>query len=221
MRGASSLPKQIIARRVAAELKDGDVVNLGIGLPTLVADYVPSDITVVLQSENGMIGMGPSPEAGHEDHDIVDAGGTFSTLLPGGAFFDSTFSFGLIRGRHIDVCVLGALQVDSHGNLASWIIPGVMVAGMGGAMDLVTGAKRVIVAMQHTAKGTPKILENCTLPLTAVGEVDLIVTELAVMTVEDGGIVVKEIRDGVSVEELQSSTEARLHIERDVGVMAV
>ncbi|MGI9952757.1 CoA transferase subunit B [Moorellaceae bacterium AZ2] len=214
--------KAVIAKRVARELKDGDVVNLGIGLPTLVANYIPPNIKVWLQSENGLIGMGPAPEAGQEDRDVVDAGGRPVTLLPGAACFDSALSFGMIRGGHVDVTVLGALEVDEQGNLANWMIPGRLVPGMGGAMDLVVGARRVIVATEHNLKdGSPKIVARCTLPLTAKGEVDLIVTELAVIEVTQQGLLLKEIAPDITVEELQRRTGARLIIPEKVATMEV
>ncbi|NLB32710.1 MAG: 3-oxoacid CoA-transferase subunit B, partial [Tissierellia bacterium] len=175
--------KNYIAKRVAKELKDGDVINLGIGLPTLVSNYIPDDVEITLQSENGFLGMGPAAEPGKEDPDLVNAGGIHVTINPGGVFFDSAESFLIIRGGHVDATVLGALEVDEKGNLANWMVPGKMVPGMGGAMDLVTGAKKVIVAMSHTAKGNHKILQDCKLPLTAVNAVDLIVTEMGVMEV--------------------------------------
>jgi len=213
--------KEFIARRVAKELKDGDVVNLGIGLPTMVANHVPEDVNVYFQSENGFIGLGPAPEEGQEDPYIVNAGAQCVTIIPGGAFFDSATSFGIIRGGHVDITVLGALQVDEKGNLANWMIPGKMVPGMGGAMDLVTGAKKVIVAMEHTVKGNPKILKECTLPLTAVGEVDLIVTEMGVIEVTDKGLVLKEINPEYTVEEVQAATEAELIIDENLKNMEV
>jgi len=213
--------KELIARRVAKELKDGDVVNLGIGLPTMVANHVPEGINVYFQSENGFIGLGPAPEEGQEDPYIVNAGAQCVTILPGGAFFDSATSFGIIRGGHVDITVLGALQVDEKGNLANWMIPGKMVPGMGGAMDLVTGAKKVIVAMEHTVKGSPKILKECTLPLTAVGEVDLIITEMGVIEVTDKGLVLKEINPEYTVEEVQAATEAELIIDENLKNMEV
>lgn len=213
--------KQFIAKRVAKELKDGDVVNLGIGLPTLVANYIPEDIEITLQSENGFLGMGSAAEAGKEDPYLVNAGGIHVTINPGGAFFDSADSFLIIRGRHVDATVLGALEVDENGNLANWMIPGKMVPGMGGAMDLVTGAKKVIVAMNHTAKGNHKILKQCTLPLTAVNAVDLIVTEMGVMEVTEKGLVLKEINPQFTVEEVQAATGAVLIIAEDLKQMAV
>jgi acetate CoA/acetoacetate CoA-transferase beta subunit len=213
--------KKIIASRVAKELKDGQLVNLGIGLPTLVTNYIPEGINVTFQSENGMVGMGVAPERGEENVNVTNAGGQYVTILPHGAFFDTSMSFGLIRGGHVDMTVLGALEVDQHGNLANWIIPGKLVPGMGGAMDLVTGAKKVIVAMQHTAKGKSKILKNCTLPLTAKGAVDLIVTELGVMEVTSEGLLLKEINPSVTVEEIKSLTDADLIIAKDLKVMDI
>ena len=208
--------KEYIARRVAKELKDGNVVNLGIGLPTLVANYIPEDVEITLQSENGFVGMGTEPSEGNEDSYLVNAGGKYATINPGGAFFDSATSFVIIRGGHIDATVLGALEVDEKGNIANWMVPGKMVPGMGGAMDLVTGAKKVIVAMNHTAKGEHKILKKCRLPLTAVNAVDLIVTELAVMEITNEGIVLKEINPEFTVEEVQAATEAELIISPDL-----
>lgn len=216
-----NLEKDYIAKRVAKELKDGDVVNLGIGLPTLVANYVPSDIEITLQSENGFVGMGPAPKEGEEDPYLVNAGGKFTTLNPGGAFFNSADSFVIIRGGHVDVTVLGALEVDEKGNLANWMVPGKMVPGMGGAMDLVTGAKKVIVAMNHTAKGEHKILKECKLPLTAVNAVDLIVTEMAVMEVTEKGLVLKEINPEYTVEEVQEATGATLIVSEDLKEIEV
>ena len=204
--------KEIIAKRVAKELKDGDIVNLGIGLPTMVANYVPENVEVYFQSENGFIGLGPAPKTGEEDEYIVNAGGQCVTILPGGAFFDSSVSFGIIRGGHVDVTVLGALQVDEEGNLANWMIPGKMVPGMGGAMDLVVGAKKVIIAMEHTVKGNHKILKKCNLPLTAAKQVDMIVTEMGVMEITDEGVVLKEINPEFTVEQVQEATEAKLII---------
>lgn len=213
--------REIIAKRVAKELKDGDVVNLGIGLPTLVANYIPEDIDVTFQSENGFVGLGPAPEPGQEDKDLVNAGGQPVTIKPGGAFFDSSMSFAIIRGGHVDATVLGALQVDQKGNLANWMIPGKMVPGMGGAMDLVVGAKKVIVAMEHTAKGNPKILKECTLPLTAAGEVNLIVTEMAVIEVTEKGLVLKELGPEATVEDVIAATEAELIISDDLKRMNI
>ncbi|WP_313757439.1 3-oxoacid CoA-transferase subunit B [Tissierella sp.] len=213
--------KEFIARRVAKELKDGDVVNLGIGLPTMVANYVPEDINVFFQSENGFIGLGPAPEEGKEDPYIVNAGAQCVTILPGGVFFDSSTSFGIIRGGHVDMTVLGALQVDEKGNLANWMIPGKMVPGMGGAMDLVTGAKKVIVAMEHTVKGNHKILKECNLPLTAAGEVNLIITEMGVIEVREEGLVLIEINPEFTVEEVQTATEAKLIIAEDLIKMEI
>lgn len=213
--------KVLIAKRVAKELKNGDLVNLGIGLPTLVANYVPEGMDVTFQSENGMINLGPKPEPGQEDWDITNAGGQPVTILNGGAFFDSAMSFGLIRGQHVDLTVLGSLQVDEQGNIANWIVPGEMVPGMGGAMDLLVGAKKVIVAMSHTNKGKPKILKRCTLPLTAAGEVDMIITEMGVMEVTDRGIVLKEIHPNVSIEDIKACTEAELIIAEDLKLMEI
>lgn len=208
--------KTVIAKRVAQELKDGNVVNLGIGLPTLVANYIPDDIDVTFQSENGFLGLGPAPEAGKEDPDLVNAGGMPVTIGEGGSFFDSATSFGIIRGGHVDATVLGALQVDEKGNLANWKIPGKMVPGMGGAMDLVVGANRVIIAMQHTQKGNHKILKECTLPLTAKGQVNLIVTEMAVIEVTDKGLVLKELGPEASIEDVKAATGAELIIPENV-----
>jgi acetate CoA/acetoacetate CoA-transferase beta subunit len=210
-------PKQIIASRVAKEMRDGDVVNLGIGLPTLVPNYLPDGVNVILQSENGYVGLGPLE--GEIDPDLVNAGGQPSGILPGGAFFDSVFSFELIRGGHVDVTVLGGLEADAKGNLANWMVPGKMVPGMGGAMDLVTGAKKVIVAMEHTAKnGSSKILEECRLPLTGKGVVDLIVTELAVFRVTEEGLVLEELQEGVNLETVKEKTEATFIIGPSVSL---
>lgn len=200
--------RELIVKRVAEELKDGDIVNLGIGMPTKVANYIKDDVEVILQSENGFIGMGGAPEEGKEDKDLVNAGGMPVTVKKGAAFFDTSMSFAIIRGGHVDATVLGALQVDQEGNLANWMIPGKMVPGMGGAMDLVVGAKKVIVAMEHTAKGKPKILKKCNLPLTAKQEVDMIVTELGVFEIENKQLILKEITDGVTIEEIKEKTEA-------------
>lgn len=210
--------KEKIARRVAKELFDGDVVNLGIGLPTMVADYIPKDITICLQSENGILGMGAVPEQCC-DLNIVNAGGKAVTVNPGACYFDSVTSFGIIRGGHVDVTVLGALQVDQHGSLASHIIPGKMVPGMGGAMDLVTGSKKVIVAMLHTAKeDAAKILNEITLPATALGKIHMIVTELAVIEVTKDGLLLREIAEETTVEEVVNKTEAPLIISKELGI---
>ncbi len=213
--------KEFIARRVAKELHEGNVVNLGIGLPTMVANYVPHNKTVFFQSENGFIGLGPAPEEGAEDPYVVNAGAQCVTILPGGVFFDSATSFGIIRGGHVDITILGALQVDEKGNLANWMIPGKMVPGMGGAMDLVTGAKKVIIAMEHTVKGNHKILKECNLPLTAAGQVNLIVTEMGVMEVTEEGLVLKEINPEYSLEEVQEATEAKLIIDKNLTNMEI
>lgn len=206
--------QEIIARRVAQELTDGTLVNLGIGLPTKVANYLPEDITVTLQSENGFVGLGPRPsnEADIDDR-IVNAGGQIVSINPGGAFFDSATSFGIIRGGHVDATVLGALQVDQHGNIANYLIPGKMVPGMGGAMDLLVGAKKVIVAMEHTNKGAFKILNECNLPLTAKGVVDLIVTEMGVFKVTPEGLKVVEINEAFTLAEVIAATETKLITE--------
>ena len=211
--------KEIIAARVAKELKDGDVVNLGIGLPTMVANFLPEDVHIILQSENGIMGMGAAPEKGKEDVDIVNAGAQYVTVNPGAMFFDSATSFGIIRGGHVDATILGALEVDQHGNLANWIVPGKMVPGMGGAMDLVVGAKKVIVAMQHTQKGAHKILKECRLPYTAVGVVDMIITEMGVMEITKDGIVLTELHPDFTVEQVQEATEAELIISPDLKPM--
>lgn len=208
--------KRRIAMRVAKELRHGDVVNLGIGLPTLVADYIPEGVTVFLQAEHGLLGAGPLAPPGQEDPDIINAGGHYITVLPGASFFDSATSFAMIRGGHVDVTVLGALQVDEKGNLANWMVPGKKVTGMGGAMDLVVGARKVIVAMEHTNKGQPKILKECTYPLTAVGVVDMIITELGVMEVTPYGIVLREVAPGVTPEEVQAVTEAHLILSEEL-----
>lgn len=213
--------KEFIAKRVARELKDGDVVNLGIGLPTLVADYIPSDVEIILQSENGFLGMGSAPEEGQEDSYLVNAGGRYASINPGGAFFDSVTSFAIIRGGHVDATVLGALEVDEEGNIANWMVPGKMVPGMGGAMDLVTGAKKVIVAMNHTAKGEAKILKKCRLPLTAVNAVDLIVTEMGVIEVTPKGLYLKELNPEFTIEDIKAATEADLIIDENLKEMIV
>ncbi len=208
--------REVIARRVALELHDGDVVNLGIGLPTLVPDYLPQGMKLTLQSENGLLGIGQTPEAGTEDLNLTNAGGGFITANAGASSFDSAMSFAVIRGGHVDVTVLGAMQVDEKGDLANWMIPGKKTPGMGGAMDLLVGAKKVILAMEHTAGGAHKILKKCTLPLTAAGQVNLIVTEMGVMEITKEGIVLKEIHPEFTVEEVQAQTEAKLIIANDL-----
>jgi acetate CoA/acetoacetate CoA-transferase beta subunit len=211
--------KTLIAKRVALELKDGDLVNLGIGLPTFVAAFVPKDADIFFQSENGIIGMLALPEEGLEGEDLTDAGGGPIGALPGAATFDSAMSFGLIRGGHVDVTVLGGLQVDQQGRLANWMVPGRMVPGMGGAMDLVSGAKRVIVAMQHAAKGKSKIVAKCTLPLTSVRPIDMVVTDLAVITFPDGRATLLETAPGLKIAEILAVTEAELIIPDRVPEM--
>jgi len=213
--------KELIARRVALELRDRMLVNLGIGLPTLVAHYVPEGISVAFQSENGIIGFGAPPPDGMEDPHLTDAGGRFISALPGAASFDSATSFALIRGGHLDMTVLGGLQVDAKGRLANWMVPGKLVPGMGGAMDLVVGAKRVIVAMQHTAKGKPKIVEELTLPLTAMRRVSLIVTDLAVIEPTDEGLRLCERAPGMSVAEILAATEAKLLVDGETPEMPI
>jgi acetate CoA/acetoacetate CoA-transferase beta subunit len=211
----------IIARRVALELRSGMLVNLGIGIPTLIANYVPADLKVFFQSENGLIGTGPIPEQGMEHPLLTDAGGRPISALPGACCFDSAMSFGLIRGGHVDMTVLGGLQVDGGGQLANWTIPGKMVPGMGGAMDLVTGAKRVIVAMQHAAKGKSKIVKKCNLPLTSVRAVDLVVTDMAVIGFPGGRATLMETAPGVSVADIIANTEAELVVPAKVPEMAI
>ena len=213
--------REFIARRVARELHDGDIVNLGIGIPTLVANYVPSDLNVFFQSENGLIGTGPIPEQGLAHPLLTDAGGRPISALPGASTFDSAMSFGLIRGGHVNVTVLGGLQVDAEGHLANWMIPGKMVPGMGGAMDLVSGAKRVIVAMQHAAKGKSKIVQKCALPLTSLRLVDLVVTDMAVIAFPGGKITLQETAPGVTVAEVIAVTEAELFIPAIVPEMKI
>jgi acetate CoA/acetoacetate CoA-transferase beta subunit len=212
-------PKQLIARRVAREIDAGMLVNLGIGLPSLVATYVSPHSGVFFQAENGVIGLGARPPEGMQDPHLTDAGGGFVTALPGAASIDSSMSFGLIRGGHLDMTVLGGLEVDEMGRLANWKVPGKMVPGMGGAMDLVTGAKRVVVAMQHTAKGEPKLVKTCSLPLTSLRPVDLIVTDLAVIRCEAGRLKLVERAPGVSVDDIVAATAAALAIEGDIPEM--
>jgi acetate CoA/acetoacetate CoA-transferase beta subunit len=212
-------PQTLIARRIARELKPHMLVNLGIGIPTLVARYLPPDLPVFFQSENGLIGTGAPPEEGMAHPTLTDAAGHPVTALPGASTFDSAMSFGIIRGGHVDLTVLGGLQVDSQGHLANWMIPGKLVPGMGGAMDLVTGAKRVIVAMQHAAKGVSKIVHNCGLPLTSVRPVDLVVTELAVITFAQGHPVLLERAPGVPVSQIVEKTEATLVVPQNVPEM--
>ncbi len=211
----------IIARRIARELRSGMLVNLGIGIPTLVANYLPDGVNVFFQSENGLIGTGPVPEPGMAHPTLTDAGGRPVSALPGACTFDSAMSFGLIRGGHVDLTVLGALQVDGTGVLANWMIPGKMVPGMGGAMDLVSGAKRVIVAMQHTAKGKPKIVKSCSLPITSTRRVDLVVTELAVIAFPDGNATLVETAPGVSTVQVLDATEAPLIVPAQVPTMPI
>ena len=213
--------KDIIARRVAREVKPEMLVNLGIGLPSLVANFLPKDVHVFFQAENGVIGLGPRPPEGMEDPDLTDAGGGFVTAMPGAASIDSAMSFGIIRGGHLDMTVLGGLEVDERGYLANWMVPGKMVPGMGGAMDLVSGARRVVVAMVHTAKGAHKIVPRCTLPLTATRRVSLIVTEMAVIEPTEKGLVLRERGPGVSVQDVQAATGAYLLVEGDVPEMAL
>lgn len=212
-------PKEIIARRVAGEIHPGMLVNLGIGLPSLVANFLPRDSGVFFQAENGVIGLGARPPEGMEDPFLTDAGGGFVTAVPGAASIDSAMSFGLIRGGHLDMTVLGGLQVDERGYLANWMVPGKMVPGMGGAMDLVAGSKRVIVAMVHAAKGAAKIVPECTLPLTATRRISLLVTEMAVIEPTEAGLILRERGPGVSVEDILAATTARLVVPTEVSEM--
>ncbi|MDD2488120.1 MAG: 3-oxoacid CoA-transferase subunit B [Bacteroidales bacterium] len=211
--------REVIAKRAALELKDGFVVNLGIGLPTLIPNYLKPGVKVLLQSENGIIGMGADPKEEDQNKEIVNAGGAFTSIIEGGATFDSAMSFSIIRGGHVDVSILGAMQVDEKGNLANWMIPGKKVPGMGGAMDLVVGAKKVILAMEHTAKGSHKILKSCNLPLTASSEVNLIITEMGVMEITSKGIVLTEIHPEFSIQQVQEATEATLIISENLKPM--
>lgn len=213
--------REYIAKRVAKELKDGYVVNLGIGLPTSVVNYISKEINVTFHSENGVIGIGPSPENSSVDKNLINAGGSYATVFPGAQFFDSCTSFGMIRGGHVNVTVLGALQVDQEGNLANWMVPGKKVPGMGGAMDLVVGAKEVIIAMEHTAGGKLKILKKCNLPLTAANEVNLIITEKGVMRVTERGLVLEEISPYSTIDDIKVSTEADLIISQDLKVLSI
>ena len=214
-------PQTIIAKRIAQELRDGMLVNLGIGIPTLVANHVPQGMQVFFQSENGLIGTGPIPEEGMAHPTLTDAAGQPVSALPGASTFDSAMSFGLIRGGHLDMTVLGGLQVDAHGRLANWMIPGKMIPGMGGAMDLVSGAKRVVVAMQHTAKGKAKIVKQCSLPFTSSRPVDLVVTELAVIAFPDGRATLVETAPGIAVENVIATTEAELVVPETVPEMSL
>lgn len=213
--------REVIAKRAAREINDGDVVNLGIGIPTSIPNYLPEGVSVTLQSENGVLGMGPEPQKGAEDHHYTNAGNGFITVLPGASCFDSAMSFAIIRGGHVDVTFLGALEVDEKGNLANWIIPGKKTPGMGGAMDLLIGARKVILTMEHTAKGAHKILTKCNLPLTAPGQVNKIITEMGVMEITYRGILLSEINPEFTVEEVQNATGAKLIIPEKITNMTI
>ena len=217
------LTREQITQRAAKELRDGYIVNLGIGMPTLVANYVPAGMDVWLQSENGLLGMGPFPRESEIDPDLINAGKQTITFRPGAAFFSSAESFAMIRGGHVDLCILGAMQISQEGDLANWMVPGKMVKGMGGAMDLVAGVKRVVVTMEHTAKGTPKLVKQCSLPLTSRRCVDLVITELCVLEMDKKArrFVLKELAPGVSVEDVKKQTEAEIIVPASVGAVSV